>query len=101
MMTVGLHCRLVGRPGRAAGLSEFMDFAKSLGKDVWICTREQIARHWYDHHYPRGGGSPVKVPSEQSNDSDHSNDQTDKNIEGETTKQDGETKPEEPDGDVI
>lgn len=61
-MSVGLHCRIVGHPGRAAGLAEFMDFAKSLGKDVWICTREEIARHWYDNHYPRGGGSPVKVP---------------------------------------
>ena len=52
MMSVGLHCRLVGRPGRAAGLAEFIDYAKSFGDDVWICTREEIARHWYEHHYP-------------------------------------------------
>jgi allantoinase len=52
MMSVGLHCRLVGRPGRAAGLAEFIDFAKSFGDDVWICTREDIAKHWYKHHYP-------------------------------------------------
>ena len=51
MMSVGLHCRLVGRPGRAAGLSEFLDYAKSFD-DVWICTREEIANHFYEHHYP-------------------------------------------------
>lgn len=52
MMTVGLHCRLVGRPGRAAGLKQFIEYAKSKGDDVFICTREQIANHWYDNHYP-------------------------------------------------
>lgn len=52
MMTVGLHCRLVGRPGRAKGLEEFLEYAKSLGSDVWICKRDQIASHWYQHHYP-------------------------------------------------
>ena len=51
MMSVGLHCRLVGRPGRAAGLSEFLDYAKSID-DVWICTREEIANHFYENHYP-------------------------------------------------
>jgi hypothetical protein len=60
MMTVGLHCRIVGRPGRAAGLAEFMDYAKSFKKDVWICTREEIAKHWYESHYPVGMGSPIK-----------------------------------------
>lgn len=54
MMNVGLHCRLVGRPGRAAGLEKFLDYAKSLGSDVWICKREEIARHWYNNHYPEG-----------------------------------------------
>ena len=54
MMTVGLHCRLVGRPGRCAGLEEFIDYAKSFGKDVWICRRDEIARHWYKNHYPDG-----------------------------------------------
>jgi len=54
MMSVGLHCRLVGRAGRAAGLEKFLDYAKSLGTDVWICQREEIARHWYNNHYPEG-----------------------------------------------
>ena len=56
MMSVGLHCRLVGRPGRANGLEEFIDFAKSLGDDVWICRRDEIAKHWYKYHYPGGHG---------------------------------------------
>ena len=53
MMSVGLHCRLVGRPGRAAGLEEFIDYAKEFGDDVWICRRDEIAKHWYKHHYPK------------------------------------------------
>ena len=60
MMTVGLHCRIVGRPGRAAGLAEFMDYAKSFKKDVWICTREEIAKHWYGQHYPMGLGKSIE-----------------------------------------
>lgn len=51
MMTVGLHCRLVGRPGRAAGLAEFIDYVKKK-PDVWIARRDEIAKHWYEHHYP-------------------------------------------------
>eukprot|EP01083_Nonionella_stella_P096863 272332_1 len=51
MMSVGLHCRLGGRPGRAAGLAEFLDYVKSK-EDVWICTREEIAHHWHEHHHP-------------------------------------------------
>ncbi|GKY98394.1 hypothetical protein MPSEU_000796900 [Mayamaea pseudoterrestris] len=52
MMSVGLHCRLA-RPGRVAGLEEFIDFAKTLGSDVWITTREQIGDFWYENHYPK------------------------------------------------
>ncbi|KAL3822291.1 hypothetical protein ACHAXA_005924 [Cyclostephanos tholiformis] len=52
MMSVGLHCRLVGRPGRAKGLEDFIDYAKSFGDDVWICRRDEIAKHWYQNHYP-------------------------------------------------
>jgi hypothetical protein len=64
MMTVGLHCRLA-RPGRVAGLAEFLDFAKSYKKEVWICTREQIADFWHENHFPRGAGSPVKPRAEE------------------------------------
>lgn len=60
MMTVGLHCRLA-RPGRVAAIQEFLDYAKSYGSTVWICTREQIANHWYENHLPRGVGTPIQA----------------------------------------
>ena len=49
MMSVGLHCRLVGRPGRAAALARFLDYARSHER-VWITTRAEIARHWRKQH---------------------------------------------------
>lgn len=49
MMSVGLHCRLAGRPGRIAGLERFLKHIKNH-KDVWICRRIDIARHWHEHH---------------------------------------------------
>jgi putative urate catabolism protein len=49
MMSVGLHCRLAGRPGRAAALARFLDYALKHDK-VWICRRIDIARHWRQHH---------------------------------------------------
>jgi allantoinase len=49
MMTVSLHCRLVGRPGRMLGLARFLDHAVQSEK-VWICRRTEIARHWYATH---------------------------------------------------
>jgi len=49
MMSVGLHCRLVGRPGRAAALTRFLDYARSHDA-VWITTRAEIARHWHANH---------------------------------------------------
>lgn len=45
MMSVGLHCRLAGRPGRAEGLRRFLDHARAKGQ-VWFATRAQIAQHW-------------------------------------------------------
>ena len=51
MMSVGLHCRLAGRPGRAAGLERFLDHV--AGHDgVWVTRRIDIARHWRAHHRP-------------------------------------------------
>ena len=46
LMNVGLHCRLVGRPGRALGLAKFIDYVLAHDK-VWVATREDIARHWW------------------------------------------------------
>jgi len=52
MMSVGLHCRLVGRPGRAAALARFLDYVQ--GHDaVWVATRADIARHWRER-FPYG-----------------------------------------------
>jgi peptidoglycan/xylan/chitin deacetylase (PgdA/CDA1 family) len=45
MMSVGLHCRLVGRPGRAAGLARFLDYIAGFER-VWVARRADIARHW-------------------------------------------------------
>jgi putative urate catabolism protein len=53
MMSVGLHCRLVGRPGRAASLARFLDYVAGHD-DVWIARRLDIARHWHAHHKPEG-----------------------------------------------
>ncbi len=49
MMSVGLHMRIIGHPGRAAGLERFLDYVMSH-PDVWICRRLDIAQHWIAHH---------------------------------------------------
>jgi len=48
MMSVGLHCRLVGRPGRLKSLERFLKYVKP--KKIWIARRIEIARHWLKHH---------------------------------------------------
>lgn len=49
MMSVGLHCRLVGRPGRIQSLKKFLDYVLKH-EDVWICKRIDIAKHWIKNH---------------------------------------------------
>jgi putative urate catabolism protein len=49
MMSVGLHCRLIGRPGRAASLARFLDYVQQH-EAVWLCRRIDIAEHWRRHH---------------------------------------------------
>ncbi len=51
MMSVGLHCRLAGRPGRAAALARFLDYVASH-EGVWVARRIDIARHWIRRHGP-------------------------------------------------
>ena len=53
MMSVGLHCRIVGRPGRAGALARFLDHV-ARHPDVWVCRRADIARHWWATHPPEG-----------------------------------------------
>jgi len=49
MMSVGLHCRLIGRPGRMQSLIKFLDYVQNFD-DVWICRRDEIADHWYKNY---------------------------------------------------
>ena len=60
MLSVGLHCRLVGRPGRAASLKRFLDYVLSHDK-AWVPTRLDIARHWIRTHAPPGGWKPTRL----------------------------------------
>jgi OHCU decarboxylase len=49
MFSIGLHCRLIGRPGKIAGLIRFLDYAAEKG-GAWFASRSQIAAHWAAHH---------------------------------------------------
>lgn len=49
MLSIGLHNRIIGRPGRFAALKRFVEYVVAKDK-VWLCTREQIARHWLTEH---------------------------------------------------
>ncbi len=60
MMSVGLHCRLIGRPGRVMGLKRFIDHAKAH-EGVWFATRQQIARHWAGTHPPAARDRPSRM----------------------------------------
>jgi peptidoglycan/xylan/chitin deacetylase (PgdA/CDA1 family) len=58
MMSIGLHCRLAGRPGRARGLERFLDHVKKFDR-VWITTRLDIARHWHREHRHLAAAAPL------------------------------------------
>ena len=49
MLSVGMHCRLLGRPGRFRALQRFLDYLQSHDK-VWVCRRIDIAKHWIATH---------------------------------------------------
>jgi OHCU decarboxylase len=49
MLSIGLHCRLIGRPGRIQSLKRFMEYAQSHA-DVWFAKRIEIAEHWHENH---------------------------------------------------
>jgi putative urate catabolism protein len=57
MMSVGLHCRLAGRPGRAAGLARFLDHIAGF-KQVFVATRRDIAEHWHHEHRALAADAP-------------------------------------------
>lgn len=60
MFSIGLHCRLIGRPGKIAGLRRFLDYAKSH-EGVWFPRRIDIARHWASAHPHRRMDRPSKM----------------------------------------
>ncbi|TAH49441.1 MAG: allantoinase PuuE [Betaproteobacteria bacterium] len=49
MMSIGMHCRLLGRPGRFKALQRFLDHIEKHDR-VWVCRRVDVARHWIEHH---------------------------------------------------
>ena len=51
LMSIGLHDRIMGRPGRAVGLIKFLEHA-SKHQRVWFCTGREVAEHWHQHHAP-------------------------------------------------
>jgi len=51
MMSIGLHCRLIGRPGRVEALRRFVEYVRAQDR-VWLARRIDIARHWHKHHPP-------------------------------------------------
>jgi allantoinase len=58
MMSIGLHCRLVGRPGRAAALARFLDYVATRDR-VWVASRLDIARHWHREHKALAASAPA------------------------------------------
>ena len=60
MLSIGLHNRLVGRPGRAAALARFLDYVQGH-EGVWVARRIDIARHWIAQHPPQGGYVPSRL----------------------------------------
>ena len=60
MMTIGLHGRIIGRPGRIGALVRLLEHIQRH-EAVWLCTREAIARHWIAHHAV-GGGIAAPAP---------------------------------------
>jgi putative urate catabolism protein len=58
MMSIGLHCRLVGRPGRVAALTRFLDYIDERDR-VWVATRLDIARHWHREHQALAADAPT------------------------------------------
>ena len=60
MMSVGLHCRLIGRPGKIAGLKRFIDYIQGF-EGVWCPRRIDIADHWAATHPPKRGDRPSRM----------------------------------------
>ncbi|MDO6458242.1 allantoinase PuuE [Celeribacter halophilus] len=64
MMNIGLHCRLIGRPGKLAGLKKFIDYIKTFD-DVWTPRRIDIAKHWAKTHPHSRKEKPSQLSKEE------------------------------------
>jgi OHCU decarboxylase len=64
MFSIGLHCRLIGRPGKIAGLRRFLDYAKQHA-DIWFPRRIDIAQHWAKTHPHKRVARPSQMAKEQ------------------------------------
>lgn len=64
MMSIGLHCRLAGRPGRAKAVQRFLEYARSHDQ-VWFATRQAIAEHWRQHFPPPEHAQPSALAQAQ------------------------------------
>ena len=65
MMSIGLHCRLIGRPGRLAALQRFMTYIKGF-EDIWVARRIDIATHWHTNHPPQPRGMTPSQMDQQT-----------------------------------
>ncbi|WP_282157657.1 allantoinase PuuE [Shimia thalassica] len=64
MMSIGLHCRLIGRPGKIAGLKRFIDYIQGCD-GVWCPRRIDVARHWAEHHPHKRFERPSQMPKDR------------------------------------
>ncbi|MGI9478259.1 MAG: allantoinase PuuE [Hyphomicrobiaceae bacterium] len=64
MMSIGLHCRLAGRPGRLRAIKRFIEYAQSHS-EVWFATRLEIANHWHEHFPPPSNRSSLPAMLER------------------------------------
>jgi peptidoglycan/xylan/chitin deacetylase (PgdA/CDA1 family) len=63
LFNVGLHLRIIGRPGRFWALERFLEELSRRGNEVWVATRLEIARHWLEHHPPMTVAAPARKAS--------------------------------------
>ncbi len=64
MLSIGLHCRLIGRPGRVMALRRFLEYAQGFS-DVWFATRQQIAEHWSENYPPAQFARPSQMSRDE------------------------------------
>jgi len=64
MLSIGLHCRLIGRPGRIMALQRFIEYAQSHS-EVWFARRIDIARHWHSHHPAKNYERPSEMTQQR------------------------------------